>query len=131
MLLLHCNLTIGHLPYPQNLNDLCKCVTAVVMVQRPHATGRAIRCKHSRDPQNCTVEFACSIPNRVLSSSKTNATTLRAIIFNLVAGKMGLLNQMQVNQTAHAVALFFNKCISTSVWMLFATTTMIRGKETN
>ena len=101
------------------------------MVERPHATVDAIRHKHICDPQNGDVELARSLPNCILSSSKTNMSTIHAIIFNLVAGKMGLLNQMQVNQTAHAVALFFNKCISTSVWMLFATTTMIRGKETN
>ena len=103
----------------------------VAMVQRPHATVGAIRCKHSHDPQNCAIKFARSIPNRVLSSSKTNATTLRAIIFNVLAGKMGLLNQVQTNQPAHTFALFFNQCISASIWMHFATGTMIRGKETN
>jgi hypothetical protein len=77
------------------------------------------------------VEFAHSIPNSVLSSSKSNATTLSAIIFNLVAGKMGLLNQTQTNQPAHTVALFFNQRISASVSMRLATATMIRGKEAN
>jgi hypothetical protein len=83
----------------KNLSDLCICVTTVAMVQSPHATVGAIRCKHSCDPRNCTVEFAHSIPNRVLSSSKTNVTTLCAIIFNLLFGKMGLLNQTKwINQ---------------------------------
>ena len=94
----------------------------VTIVEHPNATVGAIRRKHIRDPQNCTVEFARSIPNCTLLSSKTKATTIHAIIFILVAGKMGLLNQMQANQTAQTVALFFSKRISASVWMCFAAT---------
>ena len=101
------------------------CVTMVAMVQRPHATVGAIRRNHICNPQNFAVEFRRSIPNRVVMSSKTNTATISAIILYFVAGKMGLLNQMQANQTAYAVALFLNQCSSTSIWMFFAAAPVI------
>ena len=103
----------------------------VAMVEHPYATAGTIRPKYIHDPQNGAVEFVYSIPNCLLLSCKTNMTTILAIIFNLIVGKMDLLNQMQVTQMAHTVVLFFNKHISTSVWMCFASATMIQGKEAN
>jgi hypothetical protein len=38
---------------------------------------------------------------------------------------MGLLNQMQADQMAYAITLFLDQCIPTSMWMLFATASMI------
>ena len=81
--------------YLANLNDLCIHVTMVAMVQRPHATVGTIRRNHICNPQNHTVEFRCSIPSHVLTSSKTNTATISAMILYFVARKMGLLNQMQ------------------------------------
>jgi hypothetical protein len=58
-------------------------------------------------------------------SSETNTATISAMILYFLAGKMGLLSQMQADQTAYAVTLFLNQCISTSIWMLFATAPVI------
>ena len=42
---------------------------------------------------------------------------------------MGLFYQMQADQMAYIIALLLNQHISTSIWKLFATATMIWGKE--
>ena len=43
--------------------------------------------------------------------------------FNKITCKVDFLHQVQANQMAHAIALSFNQCVSTSVRMRFATAT--------
>jgi hypothetical protein len=78
-----------------------------------------------------TIQLRYHFPNHILSFSKINVKTIHLIIFYLVAGMMYLLNQMQVNQSAHNIALLFNQHVSKCISVHFTTVTMIIRKESN
>jgi hypothetical protein len=78
------------------------------MEEQPHAPVRKISLNDFGDPQQGTVKLVHIFPTCILSGSKTNMTTIHAIISNSISGKMNLLNQTQANQTTHTIALLFN-----------------------
>jgi len=101
------------------------------MVECPHALVLRITEEDFCDPQQLTIKQTHSSPARILACVKTNTTTIRSVHFNEITCKVDFLHQSQANQMAHAIALPFNKCVSASVRMRFATVTMIVRKETN
>jgi hypothetical protein len=60
---------------------------------------------------------------------KTNAATIPSIHVYKITCKVDFLNQVQVKQMAHTIALPFNKCVSESARTRFATATMIVRKK--
>jgi hypothetical protein len=78
------------------------------MKEQRHAPVGRISLKDFSDPQQGAVKLVHIFPTCILLGSKTNATTIRAIISNNVSRKMCLLNQMQANKMTHTIVLLFN-----------------------
>ena len=99
------------------------------MVECPHALVQRIAEEDFRDPQEGTIKQTHSFPAHIHSCGETNATTIHTDHSNQLTSKMDFLHQAQANQTAHTIDLSFNKCVSASVRMRFATATMIVGNR--
>jgi hypothetical protein len=94
-----------------------------------HASVSCIRKKNFSDTQQCTIKTLSIWTSGVFPCSKTNATTIRSIIMDIMTSKFGELHQAQSDQYTDSVALSLDECITTSKGMGITFPTVIVWEE--